>query len=143
VTFADFVIAPATTLTKSAKVTVVYTFKEKNTGNDDISNVAVTDANVTGHDSGLSGCTVAAVLGTDGIHNIGDVNNDGLLSAGTGGSGETWTFTCTVTSTDGSDVNVWNTGTGSGKDSLGTAVPSTNESDGVKVSVTHCSGVCS
>src|SRR5919201_954205 len=129
------VIAPATSLTKTAKVTVVYTFKEKNTGNDGISNVAVTDANITGHDSGLGACTVAAVLGTDGVHNVGDVNNDGKLNAGTGGNGETWTFTCTVSSTDGTNVDVWNTGTGSGTDSIGTAVPSTNESDGVKVSV--------
>jgi hypothetical protein len=134
------VINPATTLTKTAAVSVTYTFNEANTGNDPISGVSVTDS-TTG--SGLTGCTVTAVLGTDGTHNIGDLNNNGTLDPAVGTTAaETFTFHCTVTSTDGTDVDVTDAGTGHGTDSLLTAVPTTNESDGVNVKVTHCSGVC-
>jgi len=138
------IIAPSTSLTKTAQVTVVYTFKETNTGNDPISSVAVTDAYASGHNTGLTGCTVAPVLGADLTHNVGDLNNNDKLDPASGGTAaETWTFRCTVTSTDGANVDVWDTGTGSGNDSTGTAVPSTNESDGVKTLVSHCSGPCS
>lgn len=138
------VIAPSTSLTKTAQVSVTYTFKEANTGNDALSGVSVTDAYKTGS-SGLGACTVAAVLGTagstttgDATHNVGDINNNDKLD-----TTETWTFRCTVTSTDGADVDTTDTGTGHGTDSTNVAVPTTNESDGVRVQVTHCSGPCS
>jgi hypothetical protein len=132
------VISPSTSLTKTAQVTVVYTFKETNTGNDPISGVSVTDA-YGGTDTGLTPCaSPAGVLQTGETHNVGDLNDNDKLDAANGATpAETWTFRCTVTSLDGADVNVTNTGTGHGTDSLNTAVPATGETDSVTVTVTH------
>jgi hypothetical protein len=127
------VIHPATSLRKTAQATIVYTFREKNIGDDPLSNVSVTDSN---------GCaTVNAVLQPGETFNIGDLNDNGLLDPGAGGNGETWTFTCTLTTTDGADIPTrTNTGIGNATDSLGGAVPNgptTDEQDSVTVTLTH------
>jgi hypothetical protein len=121
------VIAPATSLRKTAAVSATYTYKEKNTGNDPLSNVSVTDDKCS---------PVDPTLKADNVHNIGDADDDGLLDPG-----ETWTFTCTMSLTsDGQNLSAaagTNTGTGHGTDSLGTAVPVSGEQDSVTVTVTH------
>jgi hypothetical protein len=86
------VIHPSTTLTTVASGkgsppivhvndTVTYTFYEKNDGDVDLSNPSVTT-----DDSTCNG----------NITSSGDIGGDGILSKGTGGNGETWTFTCTT-----------------------------------------------
>jgi archaellum component FlaG (FlaF/FlaG flagellin family) len=123
VTVTITVIKPATFLLKKAQVAITYTYYEKNTGDDPIASPSVTDDTCT---------SVTAVLGTDGVHNVGDANNDGKLDPG-----EIWKFTCTASSTEGADYDVTNTATGHGTDSFGNAVPATNETDSVRVQVTH------
>jgi hypothetical protein len=117
------VINPGTFLLKKAQVNITYTYYEKNTGNDVISSPSVSDDHCA---------TVTQVTTGSPAHNVGDSNADGKLDPG-----EIWKFTCSASSTEGVDYDVTNTATGSGTDSLGSAVPSTNESDSVRVQVTH------
>jgi hypothetical protein len=112
------VINPSTSLRKTAQVTIVYTFLEDNTGNDPLTGVSVTDDHCTGTNAPA--------------YVSGDTNSDGILD-----TTETWKYQCTVLTTDGANLNVTNTGTGHGTDSLNTAVPSTDESDSVTITVTH------
>jgi hypothetical protein len=123
------VIHPATTLLKqvSATVTPTYTYKETNTGDDDLSGVSVSDDK----------CSSPTLVS-------GDNNNDGKLNPG-----ETWTFTCTgsaiTVDTDPDTTTIplsatsQNTATGHGTDSLTNPVPATGETDKttVNVSVSH------
>jgi hypothetical protein len=98
------VITPNTTLTKTVDKstvtpgeTVTYTYNEKNTGDVNLTNVRVDDDKCS---------PVDPVLGSDGIHNIGDTNPmDNLLNPG-----ETWQFTCKATITN----TTTNTATGHG-----------------------------
>jgi hypothetical protein len=117
------VINPATFLLKKAQVNITYTYYEKNTGNDVISSPSVTDDKCA---------SVTAVTTGSPAHNVGDSNGNDKLDPG-----ETFKFQCTASSTEGADYNVTNTGTGHGTDSLGGAVPTTNETDSVTVQVTH------
>jgi hypothetical protein len=110
------VINPSTSLRETAQVTIVYTFREENTGDDPLTGVAVT--------SDIAGCSPTLQSG--------DTDSDNVLD-----TDETWVFTCTVTTTDGEDLNQTNTGTGTGTDSLGDPVPETDEEDSVTVTVTH------
>ena len=66
---------------------------------DAVSGLILTDDNGTPGDT-TDDFQPTAVLGADGIHNIGDVNNDGVL-----GLGETWQFKQTGTATVGSYSN--------------------------------------
>lgn len=110
------VINPSTTLSKTAKVDITYTYRETNTGDDPLSAVSVSDDK----------CSPVSF-------SSGDANSNGKLDPG-----ETWIFTCTTSSTDGADYDVTNTGTGHGTDSLGAAVPTAGETDKVRVRVDHC-----
>jgi uncharacterized repeat protein (TIGR01451 family) len=109
------VITPRTSLRKTAQVTITYSYRETNTGDDPLTGVSVTDDN-------CSPVTFAS----------GDTNGNNVLDPG-----ETWLFHCTKATSDGDDLNVTNTGTGHGTDSLNTPVPSAGESDSVTVTVTH------
>jgi hypothetical protein len=117
------VINPATFLLKKAQVNITYTYYEKNTGNDVISSPSVTDDNCA---------NVTAVTTGSPAHNVGDTNTNDKLDPG-----EIFKFQCTASTTEGADFNVTNTGTGHGTDSLGGAVPTTNETDSVTVQVSH------
>jgi hypothetical protein len=117
------VIHPATFLLKKAALSITFTYYEKNTGDDPLTSASVSDDKCS---------PVTPTLGADGVHNIGDTNTNGILDPG-----ETWKFQCTQTTTEGSDFNQTNTGTGSGTDSLNNAVPATNETDQVTVTVNH------
>jgi hypothetical protein len=108
------VITPSTTLTKTAKVDITYTYVEDNTGDAPISAVSVSDDN----------CAPVT-------YSSGDTNNDQILDPD-----ESWTFTCTASTTDGSDVSVTNVATGHGT-AGGQAVPETGEHDSVTITVTH------
>jgi hypothetical protein len=83
---------PSTKLTKTASAatvekggSVTYTYKETNDGTDPITLTSETDDHCS---------PVTATLGSDGVHDVGDTNNNGILDPG-----ETWTFTCTTTLT--------------------------------------------
>ncbi|MGI6325981.1 MAG: DUF7507 domain-containing protein [Saccharofermentanales bacterium] len=80
--------------------TITYTFTVTNTGNVSLSNVTVTDS--------IAGVTVTPKLGADGIHNIGDLDFDGVLDVG-----EVWTYTgsYTVTQANIDAGSVYNTAT--------------------------------
>jgi len=99
------VIRPETTLTKTASPTsgtaplaVTYTYREKNTGDDPITGVALTDDK----------CAPVARGADD------PGNNDNILDVG-----ETWVFTCSTTLNE----TTTNVVTATGTDSLGGAVP--------------------
>ena len=99
------VIHPETTLTKTASPTsgtaplaVTYTYREKNTGDDPITGVALTDDK----------CAPVARGADD------PGNNDNILDVG-----ETWVFTCSTTLNE----TTTNVVTATGTDSLGGAVP--------------------
>lgn len=116
------IINPHTILTKEASpssgrapLNVTYTYKEKNDGNDPISNVTVTDDKCS---------PVTPTLGIDGIHNVGDTNNNGILDPG-----ETWIFTCKATL----NVTTTNTATASGTASDQQPAPNEEAKATVKV----------
>jgi uncharacterized repeat protein (TIGR01451 family) len=67
---------------------------------DAVSGLVLTDNNGTPGDPS-DDFNPIATLGADGIHNIGDVNNDGIL-----GLGETWQFTATGTAAIGDYTNI-------------------------------------
>jgi hypothetical protein len=103
------VIHPSTSLVKTPHpvTTVTYSYTEQNTGDVDLHDVSVSDDKCP--------ASVVPNLGLDGIHNIGDVDNDGILDKGAGGAGETWSFHCTLTVTvldgAGGPTSVTNTAT--------------------------------
>jgi uncharacterized repeat protein (TIGR01451 family) len=107
------VIHPNTALSKQVSAVVTYSFAEKNTGDVPLTNPMVTDSNTAPG----TNCTVAPVLGTDGIHNIGDVNNNGIFDPG-----ETWQFTCTTSFGPTTNYTNTDTGVGSAIDPLGSTV---------------------
>jgi hypothetical protein len=115
---------PHTTLTKTASASTVasgtsvtYTYKETNDGSDPISNVSVTDDKCS---------PVNPTLGSDGVHNVGDTNNNNILDPG-----ETWTFTCTMALT----ATTTNTATATGQDTLSGAT--LTETASATVTVIH------
>lgn len=77
---------------------VTWTYTVTNAGDVSLSNIGVTD--------NQPGVTPTGVLQADHIHNLGDINDNGLLDVG-----ESWTFTASGTSVLGSYSNV---GTASG-----------------------------
>jgi hypothetical protein len=109
------VIHPSTSLRKTAQVTITYTYRETNTGDDPLTGVSVADDH----------CTPVTYAS-------GDANNNGKLDPG-----ETWLFHCTTSTSDGQDLDVTNTGTGHGTDSLGGTNLGPDETDSVRVTVTH------
>ncbi len=99
------VINPHTTLIKSADPTsglapldVTYAYKEKNDGNDPISNVVVTDDK----------CSPVIPTLKDATHNTGDTNSNGVLDPG-----ETWVYTCKAILNDTTTNTAKATGTAS------------------------------
>ena len=88
-----------------------------NPGDAPLSNVTVTDDH--------SGVTPVATLGIDGVHNVGDVNNDGILE-----HGESWVYTASGTATAGAYTNI-GTANGSFTDDLNqTSTPSDTDNSG-------------
>ena len=86
---------------------MTYSYTEQNTGDVDLHDVSVSDDKCP--------ASVVPNLKLDGIHNIGDADNDGILDKGAGGAGETWSFHCTLTVTvldgAGGPTSVTNTAT--------------------------------
>jgi hypothetical protein len=106
------VIHPNTALQKQVSAVVTYTFKESNTGDVPLTNPMVADSN------SLAGtnCTVTPVL-SDGVHNVGDTNNNLIFDPG-----ETWQFTCTTSFGPTTNYANTDTGVGSATDPLGSTV---------------------
>ena len=99
------VIFPSTTLTSTAATvskstilkneSVTYTFYEKNDGDVDLTSPSIStdDSNCPNAVQTKKVDDPATSL-DESLYNVGDTNNDGILSKGASGAGETWTFTC-------------------------------------------------
>ena len=99
---------PGIAVTKGLQAVVTYTYTETNTG----------DTVLTRGLSDDKCATIAPVLGADNVHNIGDSNANGVFDPG-----EAWQFTCQQTLTyNGTPIDVLNTATATGTDSLSTQV---------------------
>jgi hypothetical protein len=114
------IINPSMAAIKSAVpvATVTYSYTDQNTGDVDLHDLTLDDDKCD---------PVVGVLQADAVHNIGDVNDDGLVNSGPGGVGETWSFVCTTTITlpiDGTPVQ--NTVTATAKDTLEGVVTDTD-----------------
>jgi uncharacterized repeat protein (TIGR01451 family) len=125
------IINPGTALREAVSAVVTFTYSEKNTGDSIITSPSVTS------DCAGAGATASPILAAGSTHNVGDTGNDGVFSPG-----ETWKFSCTKTVSLGiTDVTdgFTDAATGHGTDSAGSAVPTTNETDGSSVTVTNAS----
>jgi len=101
------VIFPSTTLTSTAATaskstilkneSVTYTFYEKNDGDVDLTSPSIStdDSNCPNAVETKKTDNLATPL-DESLYNVGDTNNDGILSKGASGAGETWTFTCST-----------------------------------------------
>ena len=138
VTSSVTVVNPGTTLREAVSALVTFTYYEKNTGDTAIQGSSV---NITSDCAGAGTATASKKVNdpntalNEALYNVGDADNDDVLDVG-----ETWTFTCqkTVSAAFGTASDTFtDNATGHGTDSLGTAVPTTNETDSSTVTVTN------
>jgi hypothetical protein len=134
------VVNPGTTLREEVAASLTFTYYERNTGDTGIqgSTVNVTSSHCTGSGTATPTKKVddpATTTVDESLYNVGDADNDNVLDPG-----ETWTFTCTASLAlpfASPSATYSDTGTGHGTDSLGRAVPTTNESDSSSVTLTN------
>jgi hypothetical protein len=132
------VVNPGTTLREQLSALVTFTYLEKNTGDTRIQGSTVSISADCGTAAATTQVDDPATLTKDeSTLNIGDANDDNWLDVG-----ETWTFTCQKTVSAAYNVasnSFTDNATGHGTDELGTAVPTTNETDSSSVTVTNSS----